>query len=373
MRALYPILGLVLVVGGLAGIKFKQISSMIGFAKAAQKAGPPPESVGTATATETEWAGQLEAVGSVAPARGVTISNEVAGLVTAIHFDSGAQARAGQTLIELDSSVERAQLASAKARRDVMQQNVGRSEKLASSAAISAQQLDTDLANAKASTADAEALEAQIARKTVRAPFAGRLGIRAVNLGQYLNPGTPITTLESLGAIFVDFALPQQRLEQLRLGAPVRISIEGSPQPPMDGVVAAIEPGIDTATRSIKLRASVPNPKDVLRPGMFVKVSIGTGDKSAVVIAPTTALVHAAYGDSVFVVENAKDGNGKIVRQQFVRTGPSRGDFTLIEDGVKAGQELVTSGAFKLRNGARIVVQNETPAKPMLTPAVENR
>jgi membrane fusion protein (multidrug efflux system) len=319
-----------------------------------------------------QWAGELESVGSVAPVRGVTISNEIAGVVTAINFDSGQQVRAGAPLVELDSAVERAQLVSAKARRDLAQRSVGRSEKLVTSAAISAQQLDTDVANAKASTADAEALEAQIARKTVRAPFPGRLGIRGVNLGQYLNAGTPITSLESLGSIYVDFSVPQQRADDVHLGAPVRVRVEGSPQAPMDGVVGAIDPSIDTATRSIKVRASVSNLKDALRPGMFVKVSIGTSDKKAVVVASTTAIVHASYGDSVFVVEGAKEAEGKVVRQQFVRTGASRGDFTVIEQGVTAGQELVTSGAFKLHNGSRVVIHNETPAKPTLHPTFEN-
>lgn len=378
--------GVILVlVSGLAGIKYKQISMLIQFGQAAEAMGPPPEAVGTATAAKDEWEGTLSAVGSVAAARGVAVSNEVPGVVTAIRFESGAQVRAGQVLVELDGSVERAQLRSLDARVDLARSNAERARKLADKSAITRAQLDADEAQLKSVEADASALRAQIERKTVRAPFAGRLGIRNVNLGQYLTPGTPVTVLESLGSLYVDFTVPQQELARLAVGTPVRVSLSGTPKTaPLEGKIAAIDPTVDQRTRTIKVRAAVENPKEVLRAGMFVTVSVVLPQRQAVVMVPTTAVVRAPYGDSVFVIEPRKDGSGaamkgpdgqpaKMARQQFVRTGVARGDFIAIEEGVEPGQEVVTAGAFKLRNGAAVVVNNSVKAEPSLTPQPENK
>jgi len=384
MRIVIPILVLVALVGGLGAIKFKQISTLVHAGEMGAKAGPPPEVVGSAVAKEDSWEGTLSAVGSVAAVRGVTVSNEAAGVVTAIKFESGQQVRPGQVLVELDTSVERAQLASAEARKELAAANVGRSRQLAKIDAIPPSQLDGDEAQVKASSADSGALKAQIDRKTVRAPFAGRLGIRTVNLGQYLNPGTPVTVLESLGSVYVDFTLPQQQLSQVKVGTPVKITLTDGGGGELSGVVGAVDPSIDAASRAIHLRASIPNKKDQLRPGMFVKVVVLLGNKDKVVTAPATAIVHASYGDSVFVVEEKKDEAGapvkgadgkpaKVARQQFVRLGVARGDFVAITDGVKSGQELVTAGAFKLRNGSGIVLNNDVKPVPALSPNVENR
>ena len=235
--------------------------------------------------------------------------------------------------------------------------------------------LDNDEAVLKTSEADLGALRAQIQRKVVKAPFAGRLGIRNVNLGQYLNPGTPITVLESMDAVYVDFTFPQQRLADLPVGTPVRITIEGAEGGPSDGVVAAVDPEIDATTRSVKLRASIPNKKEKLRPGMFARVQAVLPEKATVITVPAPAVMHASYGDSVFVIENKEgappgpDGKpAKAVRQQFVRLGEARGDFVAIVDGVKPGQEVAVDGAFKLRNGAAVQVNNtvrpSSSAKP---------
>jgi membrane fusion protein (multidrug efflux system) len=189
-----------------------------------------------------------------------------------------------------------------------------------------------------------------------------------VNLGQYLNPGTPLTSLESLGSVYADFTLPQENLPDVHTGMPIRVQVSGVGD--WTGTVAAVDPSIDPVTRSIKLRASIPNKEEKLRPGMFVRVTVLRGEKSKVVIVPLTAVVHAPYGDSVFVVED-KDGR-KMARQQFVRLGPARGDFVAIADGVKAGQELVTAGAFKLRNGSGVTINNDIPLNPAITPRVQN-
>jgi len=317
----------------------------------------------------------------VVAAQGVAVSNESPGVVTAIRFESGALVRAGQVLVELDTSVEKAQLASAQARKTLASVSAGRSRQLVVRSAISKAQLDGDEAQLSTSRADLEALQAQIARKTVRAPFSGRLGLRAVNLGQYLNPGTTITTLEALRTVYVDFTLPQQVLAKVALKMPVRASIAGVSEAQLTGEVAAIDPSIDVVSRTIKLRASVPNERELLRPGMFVQVAVVLPQRSSVITAPVTAVLHAPYGDSVFVVEDKKpkDGAsagaqaGKVARQQFVRLGPARGDFVALLDGVTAGQELVTSGAFKLRNGVPVVVSNQIKPAASLTPTPGNR
>ena len=375
---------LVLIVGGLVGIKFSQISMLMQAGKEGAKQGAPPESVSTAVVAEDTWEQILPAVGSVVAAKGVAVSSEAPGVVTAIRFESGALVKAGQVLVELDSSVERAQLASAMARRELAQLSAGRSRQLAQQSVISRSQLDGDEAQLKTSRADLSALQAQIERKTVRAPFSGRLGIRAVNLGQYVNPGTTLTTLESLEVVYVDFSVPQQELADVTPKTPVRVSLSGESGPPFVGVIAAVDPAVDVTTRSVKLRASIPNPKEQLRPGMFVRVAVVLPQRQKVVAAPATAVVHASYGDSVFVVEPQKDASGapvlgpdgqpaKMARQQFVRVGAARGDFVALLDGVKAGQELVTAGAFKLRNGSGIAIHNEVQSSFSLTPTPGNR
>lgn len=371
MRYVIAFLALAAIVGGLGGIKYKQISQLIHAGEVMKKAGPPPEAVGSAVAREETWEGTISAVGSVTAVRGVALSNEVSGVVTAIRFESGQRVKAGQVLVELDTSVERAQLASAEARKELATVGVQRTRQLDKTGAVSKAQLDADESQLKTSDADSTALRAQIDRKTIRAPFAGRLGIRNVNLGQYLNPGTAVTMLESLGSVYVDFTLPQQYLGEVRVGTPIRVAVAGTPIE-LAGTVGAVDPTLDAATRTIKLRASVPDREEKLRPGMFVNVTVVRDSKSRVVAAPLTAVVHAPYGDSVFVVENG-DGGGKVARQQFVRLGVQRGDYVAILDGVKAGQELVTAGAFKLRNGAGIVINNAIGPTPSLQPRVENK
>jgi membrane fusion protein (multidrug efflux system) len=379
MRYVVPILGLLLVVGGLAGVKAAQISSLMKAGEAFAKAGPPPESVSTDFSQQLSWEGTLSAVGNVAAAKGVAISNESPGVVKRILFESGDKARAGQVLVELDTSVERAQLATLLARKELAERTLARTRQLVQSGGATQMQLENDESQVKASSADVEGLQAQIARKIVRAPFAGKLGIREVNLGQNLSPGTELTTLESLDSVYVDFALPQQALGSLSNGVPVHVELEDASLK-LEGAIAAIDPSIDRTTRSIRVRASVPNEGQKLRPGMFARVSVVLPKHDAVIAAPLTAVVHAPYGDSVFLIEPLKvepgekaDPKVKQVRQQFVRLGEERGDFVAVLDGIKPGEELVTAGAFKLRNGARVKVDNKLAPKPDLHPNPPNR
>jgi membrane fusion protein (multidrug efflux system) len=337
--------------------------------------------VGASAATEESWADTLSAIGTVAPVQGVSVSNDAPGVVTRIHFESGALVKQGDILVELDTSVESAQLASSLARSELATQTLERDRKLAAGGAVASAGLDTDESALKTAIADIDGVRAQIARKLVRAPFSGRLGIRTVNMGQYLNPGTTLAVLVGVEAVFVDFSLPQQDLAQIAVGMPVHVAVDGDAAVAGDGAITAVDPTIDSTTRNVKIRAQIPNKEEKLHSGMFAKVEVRLPKRDAVVAIPETALVHASYGDSVFVVEDPKGdeasgGDGrpfKMARQQFVKLGAARGDFVAIVDGVKVGEEVVTAGAFKLRNGSRVIVDNTVSTTPELNPKLQNR
>jgi membrane fusion protein (multidrug efflux system) len=383
MRYLVVIVGVVSLLGGLGGLKAAQIKSLLAYGRAAAAMGPPPEVVGTMKAKEQTWENRLFSVGTIAPARGVTVSNDAPGVVTAIKFQSGQTVRRGQILVELDSRVERAELASLQAQAGLARVSAGRTRALFKDDAVPKAQLDNAESALQSASANAAALQAQIDRKIVRAPFDGRLGIRLVNLGQYLNPGTAITSLQSSDQNYVDFALPQQQLKQIAVGTVVRIN-EGLPGPRAEAAIAAIDPTLDPVTRSGRVRAAVRKMDGVLSPGMFVNVSVVLPDRREVTLVGATSLIHASFGDSVFAVEERKDDQGalltgpdgkpaKVVRQQFVKTGEARGDFVEILEGVKLGQEIVAQGAFKLRNGAPVMVNNSVKVELQLAPRPENR
>ena len=383
-RVLWVVGGLLLIVLGLGGLKGAQIGSLMAFGKQMQAMGPPPEAVGSTAAQSETWETTLSAVGSVSSLKSVSVSAEVPGIVSNIRFESGGLAKEGQVLVELDADVERAQLAAAQARSDLADRNAKRSEILAQGNVISRAQFDEVDSQRKTAEKDLASLRAQVDRKLIRAPFKGRLGIRAVNVGQYLTPGTTVTTLDAIGGTFVDFSLPQENVASVRVGLPVRVTFEGSGDTAA-GTISAIDPTIDPTTRNVKIRAAIPEEqKAKLRPGMFVNVSVVQPTKQAVVAVPLTAIVHASYGDSVFVVEPKKPGSPgmtqtpdgktvKIARQQFVRTGQMRGDFVAVTKGVTAGQEVVTSGGFKLRNNSPVVVDNTIRPDAGLEPHPENR
>lgn len=374
--------GLLLVTAILIGVKGAQIASLMAMGKEMERSGLPPETVAAATAKPADWETTLSAVGTISGLRSVAVSSEVPGTVTRIRFQSGEVARQGEILVELDTSVERAQVASAKARRDLATKTAARSRMLAGSGAISKAQLDEAESALESAGTDLAALSAQLDRKLLRAPFEGRLGIRAVNVGQYLTPGTAVTTLDALGGTFVDFSLPQEQLDSVSVGMPVRVTMEGSSAEPLQGAITAIESTVDATTRNARVRASIVD--QGARPGTFVNVAVVSPKRQSVVVVPATAIVHAPYGDSVFVIEPKKQGSPgaatspdgkpiKVARQQFVRVGPARGDFVAVTKGVTAGQEVVSAGAFKLRNGAPIVVDNKVQTRPQLDPRPENR
>lgn len=296
MRYVIVIVALAVLLGGLAAVKGAQISQLIGMGEAMKKAGPPPEVVSSAPAIQQTWENTLNAVGNVMSAKGVALSADAPGVVVRLHFESGDTVKQGQVLVELDTNVERAQLASLKARRELAGISVKRSTALATSGAVAQSQVDADESSLKSLTADTSAPQAQIGRKVIRAPFSGRLGMREVNLGQYVAPGTTVTVLESAESVFIDFSLPQQQLPKLKVGMKVRAFQEGVAIPLAEGFISAIDPSVDAVTRTIKLRASVPNGDDRLRPGMFVRAAVVLPEQSAVVAIPQTAIVRERTG-----------------------------------------------------------------------------
>jgi membrane fusion protein, multidrug efflux system len=384
MRYVITIAALILTIGILAGVKGAQIKTLIGFGEQMQKLGPPPESVNAAPVERQKWERTLQAVATVVSSKGVTVSNDAPGVVTKLNFDSGATVKVGQPLVELDASVERAQLESLRARVVLGNQSLQRTRKLMGSGVTTQSELDTQESNYRGLLADMKAIQAQIERKTVRAPFAGKLGIRAVNLGQYLAPGTMLTVLESTDAVFVEFNLPQQNLPDIQLGRPVRVRSDADGKVIAEGAISAFDSSVDAVTRSLKIRASMPNSESVLRTGMFVNVEVVLPEHADVVAVPVTAVIRAPYGDSVFVVEPKQapaEGAGPegaqpgalVARQQFVRLGHTRGDFVAIERGVEPGQKVVTAGAFKLRNQAPVAIKNDVGVEAQLDPHPDNR
>ncbi|MBX5481225.1 MAG: efflux RND transporter periplasmic adaptor subunit [Myxococcaceae bacterium] len=387
LHYLVAIVGVLLVVVALAGIKFLQISHLMAFGAQMEQAGPPPEAVGVAVAQEQTWERTLQAVGTVSSPQTVEIRNEVAGTVKRIAFNSGAEVKAGALLVELDADMERSQLKAARARRDLAKVTLERSRRLMSAGAISRAALDQATSEFTAAQGEVSSLEAQVDKKTIRAPFAGRLGIREVSVGQVLNVGTRITVLDAVGGGFVDFSLPQEDAAKVAPGTPVRVTLRAAPERTLAGEVVATAPTVNPTTRNLGLRARVEglsNTRSALKPGTFVEVTLVMPQKLTAVVIPATAVVHAPYGDSVFVIEEKKPGtpgldrtpDGRqvfIARQQFVRLGPPRGDFVAVLQGLKAGVRVVSAGAFKLRNNAPVVIDESPQPKPKLHPTPENR
>jgi membrane fusion protein (multidrug efflux system) len=304
----------------------------------------------------------------------VTVSADMPGIVESIAFDSGQWVREGSVLVTLDTKQETAQLAAAEAERDLARLQLERVRGLRSKGVTSQAELDAVSANAKTAEARVGEIEAAIERKTIRAPFSGQLGIRAVNVGQYLEGGSPVAPLQSLHPIHVDFSVPQQQVARLVTGAEVRVRTDGGSGDVRVGRISAIDTVVDEATRNVRVRATLPNSDGRLRSGMFVETEVPLGSGPRVVVLPASSISYAPYGDSVFVVEDIAGPNGESylgVRQQFVKLGGARGDQVAIVSGVTAGEEIVTSGVFKLRNGAAVQVDNDVQPSNEPAPAPE--
>ena len=353
--------------GALGFIKFRQFQAAMAQAAAFQ---PPPEAVTTVVAGQDEWPVTQAAIGTTAPVQGVTVSADLPGIVDRIAFESGRYVREGDVLVELDTRQEKAQLAAAEAQRDLARVNFQRMDGLVTDGAISRADFDRAAAEQKQTEARVGEIRATIERKTIRAPFSGVLGIRQVHLGQYLSAGDAVVPLQSLDPIYVNFGVPQQEAGQLRVGRLVRVTADDLPGVALAGRVTAIDSVVDEATRNVKVQATFANPHGRLRPGMFVQVEAAAGASRAIVALPASAISYAPYGDSVFVVTDMKGPDGRTyrgVRQQFVKLGRARGDQIAVISGVKPGEEVVTSGVFKLRNGAAVQVDNKV--QPANNPA----
>jgi membrane fusion protein (multidrug efflux system) len=322
---------------------------------------PPPEAVTTVVARQEQWPAMWNAIGSVAAVHGVTIAADLPGIVEKIEFASGQSVAAGAVLVRLDTRQEQAQLAAAEAARGLSDLNLKRAKDLVEQGIQAQADLDRLAAEQKQAVAKAGEIRATIERKTIRAPFAGVLGIRQVNLGQYLEAGAPIVPLQSIRPVYVNFSVPQQQVARLKVGSPIHATAEGAGVE-ADGRVTAVDSVINEQTRNVQIQATFDNANAKLRPGMFVKANIGLGAGESAVTVPTSAIKYAPYGDAVFVVEQVKGPKGDQylgVRQQFVKLGASRGDQVAIVSGIKDGEQVVTSGVFKLRNGAAVKVNNQ--------------
>jgi membrane fusion protein, multidrug efflux system len=347
-----------LIVAGLGVVKFQQVQTAIAQGAAFQ---PPPEAVTTAIAEQEQWPTTLSAIGTLAAVQGVTVSADLPGTVERVLFESGRAVRAGDVLAHLDTRQEQAQLAAIEARREFAETTFRRVQELLDQKVISKAEFDRASAELQQTEAQLGEIKAVIERKTIRAPFSGVLGIRQVNLGQYLAGGDPLVTLQSLNPIYVNFGVPQQSAGQIPVGRAVIVTTPDGGGGRWTGRVTALDSMIDEATRNIQVQATLSNSDGKLRPGMFVQAEVALGPSQTVVVLPASAINYAPFGDSVFVVSDLKTDDGQTyrgVRQQLVKLGPARGDQVAIVSGVKPGEEVVTSGLFKLRNGAAVQINN---------------
>lgn len=350
---------LALFVAAIGTVKFFQVRAAIAQGMSYQ---PPPEAVTTVVASQQQWPSSLRAVGSVAAVHGVVVSADLPGIVAAITFDSGKSVGAGEVLVRLDTKLEQAQLEAAQAQLELARLNLGRAEELLQKGVLAKAEYDRTAAEAKTALATVNQNRALIERKTIRAPFSGVLGIRQINLGQYLDGGAPVVPLQAMDPVYVNFALPQQEVANLHVGDVVTVSGDSAATAGASGRITAINSLIDETTRNVQVQATFRNPRARLHPGMYVDVETRSGASREVIAIPTSAINYAPYGNSVFVVSSLKDPKGRTYRgveQRFVRLSGERGDQVAVVDGLKPGEEVVTSGVFKLRNGASILVNNK--------------
>lgn len=360
---------LLLIVGAVAGVKALQIGRLIASGK--EEGGPPPETVSTVPVTTERWERSIESVGSLRAVQGADLSTEESGVVTKIFFENGAEVKAGDLLVELDTDTEQANLRSAEAEQQLARTVYERTRRLRENNTVPQSDLDAAESQLRKMSALVEQLKATIRKKQINAPFSGRLGIREVNLGQFVDQGDKIVSLQSLDPIFVDFLLPQQLIAGLTPGSPLRVLTDVYPGRVFDGQLTAVNAEIDPVTRNIRLQGTLQNPGGLLRPGMFGRVQLSLGEAEEVTAIPLTAVITATYGDSVFVVtpkDGAEGAQQLVAEQRFIRTGRTEGDFVAVTEGLKPGEIVVSAGAFKLRNGATVEVNNDMAPRPERAP-----
>ena len=367
-KILLTLVGILLLVAAIIGIKAYQIMDLIAAGKKFQI---PPISIQVTEATTQSWADQFDTVGTIESVQGVTLANEVAGKVEKIAFESGSMVAAGDVLVILDKASEEAQLRSAMAAAELANLNLSRTRELRKTSVISQSELDTAESQQKNTAARVEELQWMLQKRTIKAPFSGRVGIRQIQEGQFLQAGAPIVSLQSLDPVYVNFSLPQQRLSDLSVGMKVQATTDALAGRVFEGRLTAIDAEVDPLTRNIRLQATMANQDGGLRPGMFAAVSAIAPVEKKHIIIPGTAVIFAAYGNSVFVVkeEAGKDGKPHLVcDQKFVRLGSRKGDFVAVENGLQAGEKVVSAGGFKLHKGASVVIAEGERPVPSTSP-----
>jgi membrane fusion protein (multidrug efflux system) len=384
----------------LVGIKTAQIMAMI---KAGKAMVPPPESVTSAKVEQVEWQPVRQAVGTLIAIRGVTLGAELTGTVRQINFENGSLVKKGTVLIRFDTSSEQAQLQSAVADGALAKQTLERAENLRKQEVNTQAELEAAQARDKQTRATVNNLQAIINKKVIRAPFDGRVGIRAIELGQVVSPGTPLISLQTVTPIYAEFQLPQQSLADVKLGQKIVLKVDVFPGTSWEGTVTTVNPEVDPGTRNVRMRATVENPDGRLNPGMFASVEVQSGEKGQATVVPATSVIFAPYGDSVYVIEQDKGEGDKgaqpkgeeakpkgpagkataqkpgsdkpnlIARQRFVRLGDRRGDFVAVVSGLAPGETVVSNGAFKLHNGQSVMVNNSLAPAAQFVPAPVDR
>jgi membrane fusion protein (multidrug efflux system) len=371
-RMIIMLIGLAVVFGGVFGWH-AFVSSMIAESLASRQ--PPPVTVSAVHAASTAFRSEYQAVGTLAAVQGVDVSAEVAGRVTKIAFTSGADVKKGDLLVQLDDAPDRARLQGLKAQVEYAQSQVKRDEILVKRHAVPASQYDLDLSNLKNARAQVANVEALIAQKAIHAPFAGRLGIRLIDLGQYVSAGMPTVTLQALDPIYANFSLPQQDLSDLAVGMPVEVTVDAYRGVVFKGEITTISPKVDETTRNVQIQATLQNPEKRLRPGMFVTVHAILPSQENVVTVPSTAITYNPYGDIAYVVRQAtpaNSGGGMTAHSVVVTTGAQRGNQVVIEKGLKVGDLVVTAGQMKLHDGAAVRIDNSVPPSSNPTPRPPN-
>ena len=371
--ALFVFGGLFFVLLFLIGTKWLQFKEM---AEAGENMQPPPESVSTSFAERQVWPRHLHGIGSIEPVKGVRLDAELPGIVSEINFQNGQEVNAGDVLVQLDVAPEAALLRSDKANAQLARIELERAQKLRATNSVAQSELDRAQANYDIALAQVKNTEAIIEQKTIRAPFKGRVGIRQINLGQYLSSGSPIVTIQSYDTVFVNFTLPQQTIGQVETGMQLTLESDAYPGRIFTGQLTAISPQVDTVTRTIELQGTLDNPDGLLRSGLFVDVTLTLPEIDEVVVIPATAIMYAPYGNSIFkVYKETDEATGQTiakVKQSFIRIGRRKGDFVSVLEGMEAGDEVVSAGAFKLRNDVNVSIENELAPSPELNPTPDN-
>ena len=357
-----------IVFGGVFGMKFMGSKAMNDYF---DNMPTPAVTILSAKVERMQWSRDVLSVGSLVAVNGTDITSQAGGIVEAIHFTAGSKVQAGDLLVSLDTSTEKAELAQLKAQADIAEVNLRRARDLIKRKVLSQSEFDQTKAEAAAARAAADAQQARLDHKEVRAPFAGVLGIRRISVGEYLPAGTAMVNLQSLDPMEVEFALPEAQLSVIEVGLPISLHVDAWPHDRFSGEISVIEPRIDAATRNFRARARVANPQGKLRAGMFGRVTIQRPGTDSVLAIPRTAVSYDSFGTSVYVIQNAEDDAEKqVVNQRFVRLGKARGDFVEVVDGLEEGDEIASGGLLKLRNGAPVTIDNSLPTEPSLNPDV---